>query len=331
MKWKVFAAILAIFLIGLIGGYVLHAVWDIDSQSVSTPQSQSKQIRDMEGYTYTNPLLECEVAEGTIDAEKQNFRDDLIEEIEVIKQKNHLTEAAVYFRDLNNGPTFGVDEDGEFFPASLLKVPVMVAYYRWSEREPGLLSREVLFEAPRDFGVSVAIKPHAALVPGTKYTLDELVRRMITYSDNQATYLLIQFLPQEIIAGLFKTIGVGDDVIKNNTAKITVKEYSSFFRILFNSSYLSRENSEKALALLATTEFDAGIVAGVPQGTSVSHKFGEAGAEGAELQLHDCGVIYFPNHPYLACIMTRGNDLESLKRSIADISQFIYKKIDEQY
>lgn len=332
MNAKLFTVASVLVGIGFVGGYVLRNSFMIKTTIESpTTENISQQIRQNSQFAYINPLLECEVAEGTIDAKKQNFRNDLIEKIASIKEENHLAEAAVYFRDLNNGPAFGVDDEDEFFPASLLKVPVMIAYYRWSELEPGLLSKEVLFETPRDFGVSVAIKPQAVLSPGTKYTLDELIRRMITYSDNQATYLLIQLLPKEMISGLFETIGVDDDVIKNNAAKITVKEYSSFFRILFNSSYLSRENSEKALALLATTEFGAGIVAGVPQGVKVSHKFGEAGTEGAELQLHDCGVIYFPNHPYLACIMTRGDNLGGLKQSIADISQFIYRKIDEQY
>ncbi len=67
--------------------------------------------------------------------------------------------------------------------------------------------------------------------------------------------------------------------------------------------------------------------AGIP----VSHKFGEAGTGNVERQLHDCGIVYFPDHPYLACIMTRGKDTDELKKSIVDISRFIYEKIDEQY
>lgn len=291
----------------------------------------SRQVRQVGEYRYINPLLECEVAAGTIDARKQNFRDELVKEIETIKARRGLTETAVYFRDLNNGPAFGIDESGEFFPASLLKVPLMMAYYRWSEQEPGLLSKEVLFEAPRNFGVSVAIKPREELVPGTRYTVEELIKRMIIFSDNQSLALLTERLPQEKIRDLFGILGVGEDVLVDTQGRLTVKEYAGFFRILFNSSYLSRENSEKALLLLASTDYNDALPAGVPKGVSVSHKFGEAGTGEIERQLHDCGIVYFPNHPYLACVMTRGKDIESLKQSIVDISNFIYGKIDAQY
>lgn len=94
-------------------------------------------------------------------------------------------------------------------------------------------------------------------------------------------------------------------------AKLTVKEYASFFRILFNSSYLSADNSERALNLLAHTEYHDALPS--PQGVVVAHKFGEAGTENIERQLHDCGIVYLPDHPYLACIMTRGRDAEKLK------------------
>lgn len=117
----------------------------------------------------------------------------------------------------------------------------------------------------------------------------------------------------------------------DGNAKITVKEYASFFRILFNSSYLSRENSEKALRLLDATDYNDALPAGVPPGIQVAHKFGEAGTVEVERQLHDCGIVYFPDHPYLACIMTRGKELDGLKQSIVDISKFIYGKVDEQY
>jgi beta-lactamase class A len=331
MNPKIFTALVALFGTGLIGGYVLHDVWGGKMRPVATSENQSKQVREVGEYRYINPLLECEVAEGTIDARKQNFRDSLEIAIGGIKKKNNLTEAAAYFRDLNNGPAFGVDEEGEFFPASLLKVPVMMAYYRWSEQDPRLLSTEILFEEPIDFGVTITIKPREALVPGEKYTVEELIRRMIVFSDNQALALLTARLPRERIQDLFALSGVGDDVIVDQQGKLTVREYAGFFRILFNSSYLSRESSEKALALLSSTDYNDALPAGIPDDVTVAHKFGEAGTGDSERQLHDCGIVYFPGHPYLTCVMTRGRDADDLKRSIVEISKFIYDKVDEQY
>ncbi len=328
MNKRLLFLLVGMYLVGGASGYVYY--WWHESMADAQEMS-SKQVRQVGEYRYINPLLECEIADGTIDAKKQNFQDDLAVRLEQIKVERKLTEAAVYFRDLNNGPTFGIDETGEFFPASLLKVPVMMAYLRWSEQEPGLLERGVTYEQPRDFGVTLTIQPREELEPGQKYTVDELIRRMIVYSDNQSLALLTDRLPRERIHELFELLGIGEDVLVDAQGRLTVKEYAGFFRILFNSSYLSRENSEKALLLLASTDYSDALPAGVPADVTVAHKFGEAGTGETERQLHDCGIVYFPNHPYLACIMTRGQKTESLKGAIRDISSFIYQKVDTQY
>lgn len=77
---KVFFGVFLIFAIGVITGYGLFVFLDRDAHS--NVSSNSKQIRQVGEYRYINPLLECEVAEGTIDARKQNFRDELVREIE---------------------------------------------------------------------------------------------------------------------------------------------------------------------------------------------------------------------------------------------------------
>ena len=207
----------------------------------------------------------------------------------------------------------------------------MMAYYHLSEQNPALLQREVLYTTEREFNITPTIVPRERIEIGKTYTVEELIRRMIVFSDNQALVLLTERLPLNVLQDLFAMLGVGEDVLMNKDSKLTVKEYAGFFRILFNSSYLSRENSEKALALLSRTEYSEALPAGVPREVTVAHKFGEAGTGDVERQLHDCGVVYFPNHPYLVCIMTRGHDTETLKSTMKDISHFIYQKIDEQY
>lgn len=317
----------AIFLAGMgIGVFVAPFV----SKNISE-DSGSKQVRQFGQYSYINPLLECEVADGSIDARKENFQPAMENFIDDLKEERSLTDVAVYFRDLNNGPTFGINQEQGFFPASLLKVPLMIAYFHWAEKSPDILKRSVSFDVPKDFGITPTIVSRESLQVGAEYTIEELIERMIRFSDNQALYLLSIRLPEQELRSLFNISGASDKILGDSNAKLTVKEYAGFFRVLFNSSYLTREYSEKALSLLASVEYVDALRAGVPNDIAVAHKFGEAGMSGVERQLHDCGIVYFPNHPYLACIMTRGSDTETLKNSIKDISHFIYEKIDEQY
>ena len=79
------------------------------------------------------------------------------------------------------------------------------------------------------------------------------------------------------------------------------------------------------LNLLSQSTFNLGIVAGVPQGIVVAHKFGERGFSDPNIpnQLHDCGIVY-AKKPYLVCIMTQGQDYNTLAGEIADISKMIY-------
>ena len=126
-------------------------------------------------------------------------------------------------------------------------------------------------------------------------------------------------------------MGVDPKIIEDTNATISVKQYSIFFRILFNSSFLSRTNSEYALSLLSKTEFGAGLRSGVPENILIAHKFGERTTQDGLNQLHDCGIVYYPDHPYLLCVMSRGENLHNLIDSIKKTSEFVYKTIQEQY
>jgi beta-lactamase class A len=112
---------------------------------------------------------------------------------------------------------------------------------------------------------------------------------------------------------------------------MSVKQYSSLYRVLFNASYLSKEYSQKALEILSKSEFKDGIVDGIPQSMTIAHKFGERHYSTGVDQLHDCGIIYYPYHPYLLCIMTKGTDFKQQSKTIRDISDKIYKEMEKRY
>jgi beta-lactamase class A len=328
-SWRTFMRYGTYTLLLLIGcGIGYH----LDSVNDEWQASASVQVREYGKYKFINPLLDCDVAEGTIDARKQNFKSELADYIDDELKKGKITDASVYFRDLNNGPTFGVNADAKYIPASLLKVPVMMAFYHLADDNPSVLEKKVRYDKEIDLGISGTqlIPPQKPLQVGKEYTIDELIHSAIVYSDNQAVVLLINELPAQELIELYKLLGVDQGVLEGPGGTLTVKNYAAFFRILFNSSYLSQERSEKALGLLAQTDFTEGIVAGVPKNITVAHKFGESGTYDMH-QIHDCGVVYYPNHPYLLCIMTKGKSTNDIEKAISQISSFVYNKIANQY
>lgn len=324
MRFPRFKQTAAALLWMLIGAGLGYALVPAHSHTLDT----WKQVRERESFRYINPLLECELAEGIIDESKQNFKNDLADEVTNILDETDTEVIAVYYRDLNNGPAFGVREQERFFPASLLKVPVMMAYFDASEDQPDILDRtlkfERLYDAPEP-GVQL-IPPGEEIVPGNAYPVREILRRSIQYSDNQAVTLLIQNLDPTYIRKLYRVLGVPDEVLNGPGGMLTVREYASFFRVLYNASYLDRKNSEAALEILAGTTYDRGLVAGVPKGIVVAHKFGETGAVG-DHQIHDCGIVYHPRFPYLLCVMSRGESIPELESAIARVSRFVWEKV----
>lgn len=279
----------------------------------------------------TNPLLECEVAENSISARKEDFTPELNAFVEKLKSSAEVDSISVYYRDLNNGPIIGVGQSDNFAPASLLKVPVLISYLKWAEEKPGVLEEKITFTSPVDVGYVQQFAPSVPLEVGKTYTAKELLEIMTKYSDNQALVLLFKRLPPSYQEELYTLLGVDPELITDPTARLTIRQYSIFFRILFNASFLTRVNSEYALDLLTQTSFEDGVRAGVPYPIVVSHKFGERKTADGLQQFHDCGIVYYPKHPYLLCVMTRGNNVDALISSIAKTSDFVYKEIDRQY
>lgn len=278
-------------------------------------------------YIFINPLLQCDQGE-MLQRSTSNFKPIIQNYVDSVKQQGKVSEIAVYYRDLNNGPWFGIDEREKFLPASLLKVPLLISFLDFAEEKPELAEEKIIFSGS-DIQYNFNFPPKEQIQDGAVYTLRELAERMIVYSDNDAALLLSQRIGVDRVSEVYKDLGI--QVRNDDIDFMNAKEYASFFRILYNASYLSKPFSEAALSLLSQTDFDGGIVAGVSSDVKVAHKFGERIIEGENLkQLHDCGIVYFPKDPYLLCVMTRGNNVTSLLDVIAEISRLVYTEVVEQ-
>lgn len=330
VKWL---PVILSFLIGILLGWVFGSNWlYYDSES-----SRGYEIRQG-GYRFTNPLLECEVAKDMVESkELRPFRHKVQSLIDDKITSEKVVHISVYFRDLNNGPWFGINEKEKFAPASLLKVPILMSYLKLAESDPQLFAKTIKFEKGYDRNAPENIRPSKWIEAGKTYKIEELLYMMIVYSDNNAQYLLLRNIDMRVFAKPFIDLGLEVPGERTLGDFMTVAGYASFFRILYNASYLSRGMSEKALGYLTEVEFKDGLVAGVPSDVTVTHKFGERrtiehhGNGDIDMkQLHDCGIIYYPNRPYLLCVMTRGQDFKALADSIRDISHIVFEEVEYQ-
>lgn len=281
------------------------------------------------GHTYIKPLLECDALamEPKLDALKSVIGTAL--------ESSGLEDTtSLYFRDLNTGMWIGMQEDQKIAPASLSKVLNLMAVYRKAEQDPAFLNEEFLYANQFIFmrNLDTVDYEKEILENGKKYTVEELVERMITNSDNEASFAL-QYLLNKKYPNFLSSLE--NDINVDYSGTISLKDYSNMFRMLYNASYLNRRNSEKALDLLVKSEFKEGIIAGIPEDIVVASKFGfydPLPESNEEYRFNQCGIVYHPERPYLLCVSIASETLPEFKGSIdsaKSLSSVIFDWVDD--
>jgi beta-lactamase class A len=326
---KIFLSAIGLLLVGFGSGVGVFRIFFCHQETFETHQ-----IRRQGEYKFINPLYECEVGDKEYLKKYIPFENMMKNRIEKEVAGSDI-QLAYYFRNLNNGPSFGFNSTINYAPASLLKVPIMIAYFKKAEYNPEILDQRLIFihNSGDNLTAMQQIQSGPSLTNGEKYSVQELIEQMIIYSDNEAMALLTANLTQEELLRTYSELGVSNPYGQEQDNVLTVKDYASFFRILYNAAYLNKDYSEKALNLLSQCSFKGGIPAGIPNGIAVAHKFGERELKDGDYrqQFHDCGIIYYQKYPYLLCVMSRGNDRDKLIETIKNISRITFEEISRSY
>ncbi len=254
--------------------------------------------------------------------EIKNYRDQAIAEKKADK-------ISVYVKSLDSGDEIAIDANHKYYAASLQKTTLLMTVLKASESDLALLIQPYPFigavkEVYKDDVPYPAITDR--MVEDKFYTVSDVLKRMIVYSDNDPIAFLAAFVP-DVFAKRYEVMyKVGLVGPKDDTRYFTPKNYSKVFEALYENSYLKKETSEAALTLLSQPEYKNALVAGVPSVIRVAHKFGVYGGQ-VDKSLYDCGIVYSTN-PYLICVMTHGTDIKVLEGIIKDISALAYKEIN---
>jgi beta-lactamase class A len=276
-------------------------------------------------FPLTSRDLDCEEYAESRDR-MTNLSAQLSEHATQLENSSGISDISIWTRDLTTRQWAAYNEHKQYTPASLLKVPIMITYYKLAEVNPSILTNQLTYStAEANDGV---VLPSQTFAEGTSYKVEELIDQMIRRSDNHAMRVLFSHLTPEVVNETLADIGI-QIVDENSTFNyVTPKTFGNIFRVLYNASYIDRTLSERALKLLTETEYK-GMAAPLPASIKVAHKFGERELQGpdgrtTEIQLHDCGIVYKEPHPYTLCIMTRGTDFVAQQAAIEQISKLVY-------
>ncbi len=294
-----------------------NSVVSSQQSSMVCPASMD-QIR-LKNYEFTHPLILTDVNE---ESESLNgLQTKISSYINELKTNQKVDQVSVYIRQLNNGARFSINSNETYNPASLIKVAYLITYMKMAENNRVLLSKKLFFSKHYSQANIQNIKDFE-LKENAYYTIEQLLTAMIMHSDNDATTLLGEAMNMDIFNGLFRDLNIP---IPNPVTEyyITVADYCKFFRILYSSTYTRPEFSEYALKLLTYSTFSDGIKKGIDSKTIVAHKFGER-IIGNKTQLHEIGIVFNGNTPYLIGVMTKGNSLIQQGEVIAEISRIAF-------
>jgi beta-lactamase class A len=281
------------------------------------------------------PNLDCEISD-TKSQQMSKLQNKLEALIPLYIKNGKADKIGVFVRDMKTTRFAGVNDGDTFIMASLLKVPLLITGYKMAEVEPKILDQEIKYTGKPDLYSEQSFPIEDKLIPNNSYTVRELMRRAVVYSDNTASELLAQSYPPNFFDRILKAVGLQIRSHDGNDENLTTpRSYANLFRILYNASYLTGEYSNEALKTLAQTTYRNGAVAKLPPGIAIAHKFAERTVFADKThtimfkQLHECGLVYAHagKSPYTFCIMTEGKDFQDLQQVQQELSLDIYETI----
>ena len=314
-----------ILLVGVLIGFFIHELLRLSG----SPMMNDLHMYRLGGYKFISPLLTCDTPPEALDYIRVHpLRKEIEKKIAALKEARSIVRASVYFRLLGDGRWFVLGENELYEPASLVKIPVMIATLKKEEMDPSFTEKRIKFTGSPVPTITQNFKPSKLLEVGKYYSIDDLLLRDVAYSDNDAYWLLLEQIGSDLIQKTCNDLLFPWPYQHSRILFVSVSDVANSFRILYNSAYLGEKMSEKALDMLSKTDFKEGIVRGVTSNLVVAHKFGERGEiDNSNRELHDCGIVYYPGTPYLLCVMTEGTSFKTLSDAIADISLVVYEGI----
>lgn len=216
---------------------------------------------------------------------------------------------SVYFEDYDTGATFSINSH-QVYSASLIKLFIaQTVYQKFTE----------------------GVLPISA-------KLNDEVRKMITYSDNEAWKYIARAIGggsytrgMTIVTDTAQASGFADtgQFYQGNHRNFnftSVNDCGAFLRRLLEGNIVSKEYSDKLLTLLKQQQHTHKIPAGVPSGLETANKTGEL-----DYVQGDAAIIFAPESTYILTVI--GDDLENsyaVTYKITDLSKTVYEFISNK-
>ena len=160
-------------------------------------------------YKFINPLLAYIIPSTD---EQNNFgaiKNKIEYFIDSEKNKGNIYDTSVFISDLNKGRWIGVNENQKYNPASMLKVVIMVVYFKDEEQNKNILSKKLTYSQSLDQLLRKdSFNVQSNLEINKSYSVEELINKMIIDSDNGAKVLLLSNINQSSLDAIYNILNI---------------------------------------------------------------------------------------------------------------------------
>lgn len=233
---------------------------------------------------------------------------------------------SIYVWDYDSGKYVDIKASETYPTASIIKIPILIQLFKSIEANQLTIYDEMALTPYYKAEGSGDLQNK---VMGSKYTIDELARAMITKSDNSATNMLISAIGgmPDVNSGI-RTWGLKNTYINNwlpdiaGTNYTTAKDLATMLYNLDNPGFLNINSREYIIDYMSHVENNRLIQAGLDPKALFVHKTGDIGK-----MLGDAGIVFAPNGKKYICVILASRPYNSPlgKDFIQKASSIIYK------
>jgi len=256
----------------------------------------------------------------TINLSMNTTEEDLQKEIEKLTEGKGGS-YSIYYKNLDNKKTFGINTNQINTGASVNKVPIVAALYLLAKEGKISLDERVTIQKDdvQDYGTG-SIRYQE--MPQT-YSLRNLAKLAMKQSDNTAAHVIELKIGEENVQKLVDSWGMKQTNMVEN--KTSVYDMSILFEKIYSGHITDEAHTKELLEFMTNTDFEDRLSAKLPKTATVYHKTGDE-----EGYLHDVGIIKTEKGTYYLGIMTSdvGGKEEDTKKIISEISKIIFDSIN---
>ncbi len=308
---RIFLIIILIILILAIF-YIFLIIKNVSTNSTTETQTSLKMTNQ--------PAIDENIASSAQSKNSKEQNQKITEHINNIINTNQYGKCGVYVKNIKTGEEITINENEEFFPASIYKLPLAVLILK------DIDDKKVSFDDNYIVNYSHIAYSYDALASkiGSSVSVRYLLESLIRNSDNTAQKLLTT----EIIGGYenFNKRIIEDlkiDGFQGNfeNLSVTPREVGTLLENIYHKKYLSGVSNEYLLELLSSTSssFDDRIVIGVPDDTRVAHKIGQL-----DDIYQDAGIVYGDEDYIIVLMNEKIMSYDMASKKISDISNLIW-------